>query len=459
MNQQKKIFNHNFGGPTGVVLVVVLWVLVVLAVLTVALAQSARLDNAVRLAGADRVTARWLARAGVQRAIAEITQDHPSTDCQTDSWYDNEKDFKEVHLPGGTFTLCADRFYTDNRCAYGIMDEASKINLNTATSEMLMALPEITETLANEILAWRKNKFNSLNKEEKDFSETKQPIKPVTKKGEIQTVRELGWASNSVTEKLLYGEDKNLNGILENNEDDGESVPPPDDNDGILKRGLLAYVTVYSYEQNVDGQGQTRLNINTATQEEMEGLLELHPAHARWIIGHRPFMESIAELLSEDQSVAVPEAIPTTEIASRGGTIPNSEKKVSIRPDLETFRRIADRITITNEHIIPGRININTAGEVVLRALPGMNESLVAAIIQKRQDLEVGFKSIAELLSVSGLTVIQFKKIAPLITVRSNVFTIHSYGRAESTGIEHQIEAVIDRGRNRPHILYWKENP
>jgi len=453
MNPSKQITNHRLLFRSGIVLVVVLWVLVVLAVLTVALAQSARLDNAVRLAGADRVTARWLARAGVQRAVAEITKDISSTDCPTDSWYDKEKYFHEVHLPGGTFTICADRFYADSRCAYGMTDEASKINLNTATSEMLMALPEITETLANEILAWRKNQLNSSNNGEKDLSATEQPIRPVTKKGEIQTVRELGWVSKSVTEKLLYGEDRNLNGILENNEDDGEGVPPPDNNDGILKRGLLAYVTVYSYERNVDGLGQTRLNINTAAQEEMEGLLELHPAHARWIVEHRPFMESIAELLAEDQSVTMPETTPT-----RGGmAVLNSEEEVSIRPDLETFRRIADRITITNEHIIPGRININTAGAVVLGALPGMNESLVSGIVQKRQDLVEGFSSVAEVLTVPGMTVTQFKNLAALITVRSNVFTIRSYGRAEGTGIEHQIEVVIDRGQNRPQILYWKE--
>ena len=52
-------------GPYGVALVVVLWVLVVLAVLAVGLARNTRLDNSVRLTAGDRVTARWLARAGV----------------------------------------------------------------------------------------------------------------------------------------------------------------------------------------------------------------------------------------------------------------------------------------------------------------------------------------------------------------------------------------------------------
>ena len=47
---------------------------------------------------------------------------------------------------------------------------------------------------------------------------------------------------------LLYGEDANLNGMLDPNENDGMKLPPYDNQDGILDPGLFEYVTVLSHE-------------------------------------------------------------------------------------------------------------------------------------------------------------------------------------------------------------------
>ena len=48
--------------------------------------------------------------------------------------------------------------------------------------------------------------------------------------------------------QVLYGEDANLNGILDPNENDGDVLPPTDNADGLLQPGLLEYVTIYSQE-------------------------------------------------------------------------------------------------------------------------------------------------------------------------------------------------------------------
>ena len=42
-----------------------------------------------------------------------------------------------------------------DRPAFGLVDEASKLNLNTATKTMLMGLPGMTQELASAIVAWR----------------------------------------------------------------------------------------------------------------------------------------------------------------------------------------------------------------------------------------------------------------------------------------------------------------
>jgi len=438
------------------VLVVVLWVLVVLAILTVALARQTRLDNAIRIAAADRTVARWLARAGVQRAIAEIAGNTSPVDGPGDSWYDDENLFRQVELSGGTFGLCADRFYNVNRCAYGIIDEAGKINLNTAPYEVILALPEMTETLASAIVEWRKSNLESQGGERPDITEQEQISAMSAQPGTIRTIRELGLISEEATREMLYGEDDNLNGILEANENDGDETLPPDNRDNILDRGLLAYVTVYSYERNQDGLGRKRININTAEKSELEELLEIETTYANWIVENRPYLNSIADLLGDTETIGTEEK----ETVGRARTFrakPGQEDE-SIRPTIEVFRKFADKITITHIDIIPGRVNINTASEVVLRTLPGMNEQIAAATVQTRAGLENGFADIAEILTVTGMSVIRFKEMAGMITVRSNVFTIRSFGRAERTGIRHSVEAVVSRGQTRPKILYWKEN-
>ncbi|MCK5269815.1 MAG: helix-hairpin-helix domain-containing protein [Sedimentisphaerales bacterium] len=438
----------------GIVLVVVLWVLVILAILTVALARRTRLDNAIRIAAADRTVARWLARAGVQRAIAEIAGDTSPADGPSDSWYDDEKLFRQVELSGGTFSLCADRFYDVNRCAYGIIDEAGKINLNTAPYEVILALPEMTETLASAIIEWRNRSRESQDNERPDITEQERMSAMSAKSGTIRTIRELGLISEEATREMLYGEDDNLNGILEANENDGDETLPLDNRDNTLDRGLLAYVTVYSYERNQDGLGRKRININTADKSELEKLLGIETVHANWIVENRPYLNSIADLIGDDAELM---GTKETAITDTFGTGEEKDAE-SIRPTIEVFRRIADRMTITNIPIIPGRVNINTASEVVLRTLPGMNEQIAAAAVQTRQGLENGFSGIAEILTVTGMSVTQFRKMAGMITVRSNVFTIRSFGRAERTGIQHSVEAVVSRGQARPKILYWKEN-
>jgi len=430
----------------GLVLVLVLWVLVVLAVLMVGLSQNTRLDNIVRMVAADRVTARWAARSGVYRAIGEVLNDTNLTDNMADSWYDNAGLFNQAGTnilntetpSAATFTVMADRPGILNRAVYGVVDEASKLNLRTVTVEQLAQLDKITAAQAQALLRWRDQNKDTGNGQA-GYS--------------IATIRQL-LAAGDVTAELLYGEDVNLNGMLDYNENDGPELPPNDNQDGILDRGLLAYITIYSYEYNQDGNKQPRININKAGQSELENKLHLIAPHALWIVEHRPYT-TIADLLDETitpGSEAAAAAAPIAETSKAG-----AEVVVSIRPDRNTFIAIADHITVTDREIIPGRININTASVMVLQTLAGMDKLLAQQIDRYRQNNPAGFDNIAKLLEIPDMTVPVFRQVAPYITVRSNVFTIRSWGLAPRSDLRHTVEAVIDRGNGNPSVLYWSE--
>ena len=129
--------------------------------------------------------------------------------------------------------------------------------------------------------------------------------------------------------------------------------------------------------------------------------------------------------------------------------------------DLETFSRIADKITISDEEKIPGRVNINTAPKAVLVALFGGDEAaerLADEIIAYRESLMVGMQSIAEVMRVGSMNIDTFKKVANYITTRSDVFTVRCFARADRgdvTGARLQTEAVVDRSSTPCMVLYW----
>ena len=60
-----------------------------------------------------------------------------------------------MELGGSYFWLvCRDRDDSEG-LAFGITDEASKLNVNLATRDMLIKLPNMTDELASSIIDWR----------------------------------------------------------------------------------------------------------------------------------------------------------------------------------------------------------------------------------------------------------------------------------------------------------------
>ncbi|MHC4193550.1 MAG: type II secretion system protein GspK, partial [Planctomycetota bacterium] len=263
---------------------------------------------------------------------------------------------------------------------------------------------------------------------------------------QFKTIREL-LLVKGITEHLLYGEDTNLNGMLDYNEKDGDESPPPDNQDDKLDQGLIAYLTCYSYDRNLDGSRMERTNINQGDEESLARDLSISRPHAKWIVENRDY-GSIADLIKEDSRKEPPRDLDE-----------NSERAVAL--DLQTFKNIADKITVNDEGTIPGRININTAPKEVLVVLLGgdeKSEEIADGIITYRDGLTSGMESIGELLNAESVSVKTFKEIANHITTRSDVFTIQCVARTDrgqGRGTRLKTEAVVDRSRTPCKILYW----
>lgn len=114
-----------------------LWVAVILSMMAVGLGH--RLSMALRLSGyqKDKLKSLYQAKSGLTLAISGLESDDPSYDALTDSWaQEDEEGFIKV------------------------VDEERKININTASKELLTALLEEysfsdIEARVNNILIWR----------------------------------------------------------------------------------------------------------------------------------------------------------------------------------------------------------------------------------------------------------------------------------------------------------------
>jgi type II secretory pathway component PulK len=234
------------GDKKGLVLVAVLWVVAVLMVIVAAVGQTSRLDTKVcRGVRTEQLRCKWSCRAGIEKAIAVLNEDKDlgTSDSLTDLWSDSDEDFNDILLERCSFTV-------------RIVDEASKLNVNTATKEQLLGLWYMTEEIADAIIDWRDNDDSPETGGVEGGYYENMPFRYTIRNGPFRTIRELLLVKD-VTPELLYGEDTNFNGQLDYNERDGDKSPPADDRDDELDEGWIAHLTCYSSGDNESGTGQT----------------------------------------------------------------------------------------------------------------------------------------------------------------------------------------------------------
>jgi hypothetical protein len=148
---------------------------------------------------------------------------------------------------------------------FGLIDEASKLNVNTATLEMLQALPRMTPELAAAIVDWRDADQDVTENGAETSSYMGRTPAYRAKDAKFETLDELRLVLGADLD-LLLGEDVNMNGILDLNENDASVSLPADNRDGRLDAGILEYLTVYSRDSVLrnDGSGSNKVNVASA---------------------------------------------------------------------------------------------------------------------------------------------------------------------------------------------------
>jgi DNA uptake protein ComE-like DNA-binding protein len=346
-----RIFFHK-KSERGSVLIVVLVVCLGLVSLTLVFGHS----MLMAYRGADNGTAGRQAEQAIEGAARYV--EYLMSNVTTPGTMPDITTYQSEQVPVGDafFWFIGEPLPTDpvNTPAFGLVDEASKLNLNTATLEMLESLPGMTQDFAQAIITWRTAQAGT---------SATATIASTTEKGApFESVEELARVSGADL-TVLYGEDANLNHVLDPNEDDGEKTPPSDNADGKLDPGIFEYVTVFSREPNTLSDGTARVNV-TVPSAALPTLLDStftseRAAEIRRNIGGGAGIRSILEFYIRSQM---------TE---------------------DEFGKIYPKLTMKTGTYSTGLVNVNTASQTVLACIPGIGDKAAQLVATRQNQTQV----------------------------------------------------------------------
>jgi DNA uptake protein ComE-like DNA-binding protein len=366
---------------------------------------------------------------------------------------------------------------------FGLVDESSKLNLNTASSNMLVSLmqtlPRANPDLASAILDWRDTNGGTIY--QTYYATRPQPYQ--SKNGPFESIDELRLLYGGDTD-TLFGEDINRNGILDPNETDSN-------HNGQLEPGVLEYVTVYSREPNTYSNGTARVSLRNVTDggpftQLLENALGANKANQALInLQVRTFTGGAAGGGGGGSggggsggggsggggsggSGGGGGGSGGSGGSGGGASTPRTfasplEVYRSSRMSADDFAKIADALTTkpTTNSYIEGRININTASAEVLACLPGISDTpdLAQTLVTYRQsnpDKLGSIAWIADALSqnTSALSALQTNDC---ITVRSYQFTADIATLGPNGRGYHRTRFIFDTADGYPRIVYRQD--
>ena len=309
--------------------------------------------------------------------------------------------------------------------AFGLVDEASKLNLNTASSAMLQQLPGMTPDLSTSIITWR----NTATDQTASTAGTITSMGPV-KNAPFESVEELALLTGTDS-TILYGEDASLNHALDPNEDDSDATAPPDNADGKLDSGLMEYVTVFSREPNKRADGSARINVTDG-----------RPPGSRTLAA--PLKLLLTNALAKGRD---------NEIEQNAGSGPfRNPLEFYIRSKMteEEFGKIAADLTWRGGNFITGLVNVNTASQTVLACIVGADNA--SKLIAERLTKTTPSTNLAWIVKIIGETAAV--QAGTYLTTRSyqvsaDVAAVGHHGRGYRRTL-----FVIDSSTGTPRIVY-----
>jgi len=426
-------FDHGSAGASthrsedGSILIIVLWVAFGLVALALYFAHSMSME----LRAADNRNADLEAEqaiAGAARYVSNVLATVKELGVLPDLM-----NYKSEAVPVGEATFWiigrSDKQTSVDQPSFGLVDEGGKLNLNAGwlTTDQMLYLPRITAELAAAIIDWRDTDedISQSGAENETYQRLTPPYR--CKNGPFETTEELRLVHGADLD-LLYGDDANLNGALDMNENDGDTAPPSDNRDGRVDSGLLEHFTAFSListngtnvnnEQQLSGLLQTAFGADRANQI-------LGPLRARLNAQPPQLFRSLLEFY------------------------------IASRMTATEFSQIESNIVTITTQTNWFNVNVNTASEAVLACVPGIGTDNAPSLVSYRRSNPSQINAVSwvkDVLQGDSLT-----QAAPYLTGRSYQFTadiaaVGHHGRGYK-----RVKFVFDTSAGAPRIIYRQD--
>jgi DNA uptake protein ComE-like DNA-binding protein len=410
----------------GTVLIVTMVIVFALGSLVVTLGRHVRSESLVSLNTAAMLEADAIARGAEQYVLALLTQRRDTIEQM------DERDFAALSVGNGWFWIVRPDLGDPNLPRYGLVDETSKLDLNRASYERLIALPGMTADLASGIVAWRGGDADA----SMVFFSPEEAYAP--KGAAFETVEELLMLSG-MTRELLYGR----GGAVAVN----GGFSRPSFAERYLEYGLFDYFTVWTRQAAATGTtGQNRVNLNDQNQRQ----------NLRRLLRDRLGDERGGEVIQQaglgggggggrpgGGGGGGANFIDVFDFARRGGLT------------VDELTTLEDSITTTTGRLQRGRVNVHTAPREVLRCLEGLSESDADALVAAR--VGANRPTPDSVAWVWGVLEDAAVGLGSQITGQGQTFSADIVAVSGNGRGFRRVRLVVDASRSTPRIVYRRD--
>ncbi|MEC7564623.1 MAG: hypothetical protein VX738_02970 [Planctomycetota bacterium] len=506
---------HGPRPPRGSILMVVLVVVMIVSLGAYTFAEMMLAHHETAKLSTENQQTRWLVDAGIDTIRVHLSMTHEER-LEAGGQFDNPMLFQATNIvpdpdpaAAANFTVLSPALNSDGYTAgirYGLENESSRLNLNALTiadtfaenggRTMLMALPGMTEDVADAIMDWidEDDDPREYGAEYDYYQSLSSPYVPTN--GPLNTVEEL-LLVRGVIPQLLFGADINRNGMIDAHEQAALtavqsaaelSTTAASASDsmitGSLERGWSSYLTLYSQENNLNINGEPRINFNeedlTKLHQDLSAVFSTDVAN--FVIAYR---QGLPTASSDPDAVAIPAAaypldlllpaerdisqiIELIGIQLEAAPAEEGEDPIILQSPFppETFGiyidHLMDNASTNDNATIPGRLNINQAPRTLLSGVPGLTEEMIDRIVQERytdptQDTSDYTRHETWLVKNLIVTLDQMRSLQPFITGSGDVYRAQIVGYFEGGKASSRAEVVIDSTTVTPRIRLWRD--
>ncbi len=404
------------GAGRGAILIIAMIILFALAAMVLVLGRSVRVEAtaSANFVASERADA--IARGAEQYVLALLTEEIDALDEL------EEADFEALALGEGYFWIVRPDYDDADLPLFGLVEESSKLDLNSAPVEMLEELAGMTEEIAAAIVDWRDEdeEVSDHGAESQVYLGRSEPYR--AKNAPFETVEE-ALLVNGMTRELLYGDGSGAPLGME-----GMSRSGPFMNERYRVRGLFDHLTVWSASSNMNPEGEARLNVNDPERrQEVRDLLSDRLSETR-----------------QNAQWSLPQQVEDIfDFARRLGL--TAAELALVEPYLTT----------SNEPVIHGRVNINVAPREVLLCLPELDDADVDALLAARPAaMAANPGSVAWVLETLADKAVG---LGGRITGRGTQYSADIVAVSDDGRSFKRVRIVVDTSGSTPMIVYRRD--